>query len=149
MLASVRGFKLNDDKFTVAPNRDDPAAGQLQFERGGIIDEICLAQAHGQDPPARQYRSQTSSDRFDFRQLRHVCILRWWEQRENANGPARAAFEFYRRCDQECSRFGQLIEIRKIFQIVEPRGEINMMDFEILCRSVVDAERIDAQANDS
>src|ERR1700678_1858406 len=123
MLASVRGFKLNDDKFTVAP--------------------------HGDDPAARQYRSQTSNDRFDFRQLRHVCILRWWEQRENANGPARAAFEFYRRCDQECSRFGQLIEIRKIFEIVESRRQVSVMDFEILRDAVVDAKCVDAQANSS
>jgi hypothetical protein len=122
MLASVRGFKLNDDKFTVAPHGDDAAAGKLQFERGRIIDEICLAQAHVQDPPARQHRSQTSNDRFDFRQLRHLSILRRRKQRENANRPTGAAFEFYRRCDQKRSRFRQLIEIREIFQIVEPAG---------------------------
>jgi hypothetical protein len=67
MLASVRGFKLNDDKFTVAPHGDDAAAGKLQFERGRIIDEIRLAQPHVQNAPARQHRSQAANDCLDFR----------------------------------------------------------------------------------
>ena len=115
VFASVRGFKLNEDKFAVTPNGDDAAAWELQLQRGRIVDEIRLAQADVQDAPARQYCTQTANDRFDFRQLRHISILRRRKQRENANRTARTAFEFYRRRDQECSRFGQLIEIRKIF----------------------------------
>jgi hypothetical protein len=39
----------------------------LQFERSRIVNEIRLAQPHIQYAPARQYRSQTLYDGFDFR----------------------------------------------------------------------------------
>ena len=115
VFASVRGFQLNEDKLSVTPHGDDSAARKLQLQRARIVDEIRFAQPDGQYAPARQHCTQTANDRLDFRQLRHISILRPRKQRENANRAARTAFEFYRRRDQKRSGFGQLIEIRKIF----------------------------------
>jgi hypothetical protein len=67
VFGAVRGFELNEDKFAVAPHGDDATTRKLQFERSRIVNEIRLAQPHIQYAPARQYRSQTSYDGFDFR----------------------------------------------------------------------------------
>ena len=90
----IRGFKLNEDKFSMTPYCDDAAPRQLQLERGRIVDEIRLAQAHIQDAPSRQHRAQTTNDCLNFRKFRHFPILRRRKERDDTNRLARSAFEF-------------------------------------------------------
>ena len=93
VFAPIRGFKLYEDKFSVTPHGDDAATGELQFERGRIVDEIRLAQADVQDASSGQYCSKAADDCLNFGKLRHVPILRRRNQREYANGERGITFE--------------------------------------------------------
>src|ERR1700722_2307390 len=94
MLASARGFQLDHNKFAVTPHGRNLAAGQLQFQRGGIVNEVRLAQTHIQDALARQHRSQTAYYCLNFRQFRHTS-----PHKKGTTTPKRALeSEFIRRC---------------------------------------------------
>jgi hypothetical protein len=65
-------FEIQQEEFSKAAHRSDPATRQIPFDGRRIIDEIRLTQAHAKDALSRQHRLQSAGNGFDFWQFRHI-----------------------------------------------------------------------------
>lgn len=66
-VAVARGSEFKDDEFSVAADLVDAPAGEIAFERDGIVDEVRLAEAHSHDAPAWQDGFQPAHYGLDLR----------------------------------------------------------------------------------
>lgn len=82
-VAGVSEFK--DEEFSVAADLVDACAGDVTFERGGIVDEIGFAEAHADYATPRQDGLQAADDGFDFGKLWHNETLHPKFELENRN----------------------------------------------------------------
>jgi len=76
MRVSVRRFEIEQEEFSVSPNRRDSCAGNLLLDDRGVIDEIRFSEAHSRDAPSGQYSAETASDCLNFRKFRHGSLRR-------------------------------------------------------------------------
>ena len=66
-VAVARGSEFKDDEFSVTADLVDAPAGEIAFERDGIVHEVRLAEAHLHDAPAWQDGFQPAHYGLDLR----------------------------------------------------------------------------------
>ena len=71
----ARWLQIHKQIFAQTADLHDGGAGKIEFQRGGIVDEIGLTQTHAKNASPGQSGAHSTRDGFYFGKFRHASIL--------------------------------------------------------------------------